>query len=158
MRLYFFRHGEAEDGMDKDDYDRVLTERGAARVKTAAKGLRKLGIKPAKLYSSPRIRARQTADILSDVLGVPVDERPEVDYPQFDVEKVARLIADLPQDSDVFFVGHEPTFSEAVNALTQGLIEMKKGGVARVDITGRDPLRGLLVWLIAPKVFDVLGE
>ncbi len=36
---------------------------------------------------------------------------------------------------------------------------MKKGGLARVDVFAQGPTRGSLVWMIAPRIFDMLvGE
>jgi hypothetical protein len=46
--------------------------------------------------------------------------------------------------------------SDTVGELTGGQVVMKKGGLARVDIHSRAPLRGALVWLIAPRVFEAL--
>jgi phosphohistidine phosphatase len=154
MRLYFFRHGEAEDAA-KDDFSRRLTERGTERVATAAKVLAKLGVTPAHIYSSPRVRAKQTADILSKALGVPVEEREEVNF-NFDMKLLESLLANVMPDDEIILVGHEPTFSNTLRELTGGEIEMKKGGCARVDAEMQPMLHGTLVWLIAPKVFDAL--
>ncbi|MFN8376439.1 MAG: phosphohistidine phosphatase SixA [Anaerolineae bacterium] len=156
MRLYFFRHGEAEDTAS-DDYARKLTERGAARVATAAKVLAKLGVKPKHIYSSPRTRAKQTAELLAKALGVAVEEREEVNY-DFDLKLLEKLLADADAEDEIILVGHEPTFSNTLRDLTGGEVEMKKGGCARVDAGMQPMLHGTLVWLIAPKVFDVLGS
>jgi phosphohistidine phosphatase len=155
MRLYFFRHGEAEDAA-ADDFSRRLTERGAARVKTAAVVLAKLGVKPKHLFSSPRVRAKQTADILAKTLDVSVEEREEVNF-NFDIKQLETLLQGVQADDEIILVGHEPTFSDTLRALTGGEVEMKKGGCARVDVDTQPMLHGRLVWLIAPKVFDTLG-
>jgi hypothetical protein len=42
--------------------------------------------------------------------------------------------------------------------ISGGEIVMKKGGLARVDLFSRAPLRGALVWLFAPKVLDELAN
>ncbi|MBZ0288948.1 MAG: hypothetical protein K8I30_15125, partial [Anaerolineae bacterium] len=61
-------------------------------------------------------------------------------------------------DDEIMFVGHEPDFSTAVSKLIGGgEIVMKKGGMARVDLFSTTPLRGALVWVIPPKVFDDLA-
>jgi hypothetical protein len=45
-----------------------------------------------------------------------------------------------------------------VGELCGGDVVMKKGSFARVDIYApAAPLRGQLIWLIAPKVFDAVG-
>lgn len=159
MRLYFFRHALAvEADPSGEDARRELTKEGIARTKAAAKALAALGLKPTRLYSSPYIRARQTADLLAHALKVEVQERPGVG-PGFSVPIIEGLIADLQEDDEVLFVGHEPDFSTVVSGLIGGgQIVMKKGGLARVDIdtTSLRPLRGTLVWLFAPKLLNHL--
>lgn len=155
MHLYFFRHAEAEPGSATlPDHARQLTKRGIERTRHAASVLKSLGIKSVYLYSSPLVRARQTADILAETLGVEVVERTEVG-PGFNAQAVAVLVRDARQDDEIMFVGHEPDFSATVSALIGGgWVDMKKGGLARIDIDNVQPLRGMLVWLIAPKIFD----
>jgi phosphohistidine phosphatase len=159
MELYFFRHGHAEDaqGPDFDDFARKLTDKGVERTQTAARGLHKLGVKPARIYTSPRLRARQTADILSAALGVTPEAREEVNF-GFNPHLVPALINDLTNDLAVIFVGHEPDLSITVGALVGGgEIEMKKGGVARVDLLARTPLRGVLLWVLTPRILEVVA-
>ena len=159
MKLYFFRHGHAEeaDGPEFDDFTRRLTDKGIERTKAAARALLKLGVKPTTLFSSPRARARQTADILAQVLGVTVDVREEVGF-GFTIDHIGPLIAETETNAEVMFVGHEPDLSATVSKLVSGgEIVMKKGGMARVDLFSRAPLRGALIWVIPPKVFDELA-
>jgi phosphohistidine phosphatase len=159
MKLYFVRHGKAQpaDG-SVDDHDRQLTRDGAARLETQARAMAQLGIRPDHIYSSPRVRAQQTAEIIAQVLKKKVEIREEVNF-DFDVRAVAALINGLPDDAEVMFVGHNPSMEDVVRALTGGGVIMKVGGLARVDITATQPhLLGQLVWLLAPKVFDALAK
>jgi phosphohistidine phosphatase len=157
MKLYFFRHAEAEDHAPSgDDHDRQLTAKGIARTKTAGQVLSALGIHPTHLYASPRVRARHTAEILARALNVNVEIHEDVNF-NFNVAGVEKLIAGLSDDHEIMFVGHEPSMSQVVGEITGGNVLMKKGGMARVDVvTTFSPLRGHLTWLIAPKVFDTL--
>jgi phosphohistidine phosphatase len=156
MRLYFVRHGKAEAGSG-NDHDRQLTPAGAARLETEARVIQKLGIRPQVIYSSPRVRALQTAQIIAQVLDAPVEVRDEVNF-DFNLSAVAALTADLSPEAEVMFVGHNPSMAQVVQGITGANVVLKTGSVARVDIDlpGRD-LRGQLVWLLAPKVFDLLG-
>jgi phosphohistidine phosphatase len=159
MKLYFFRHGHAEeaDGPDFDDFARRLTDKGIERTEAAARALVKLGVKPALMYSSPRVRARQTADILAKGIGMNVAVREEVGF-GFTIEHIPALLADAGADDEIMFVGHEPDLSITVSKLVGGgEVVMKKGGMARVDLFATTPLRGALVWVIPPKVFDDLA-
>jgi phosphohistidine phosphatase len=157
MRLYLLRHGHAEDTSTGSDHDRALTTEGIARLNTAAKVMRRLGIKPAVIFSSPRVRALQTAEIVADALGAEIRIREEVNF-GFDTQAVRKLIHDLNDSDEVMFVGHEPSFSMTVRRLTGADIEMKKGGLARIDLTDRHTPSGVLVWLLAPAVFDALDS
>lgn len=154
MHLYFFRHGIAqtnEDGL-MADHNRQLTLKGIERVRASARLLKTLNVQPDRLFSSPLIRARQTADIIGLTLGVAVQVRTELGW-DFNLNEVEGLVRDLKHEDQVVFVGHEPTFSETVAALIGGgAVEMKKGGIARVDVVDYQPLRGILVWLIAPRI------
>ncbi len=160
MKLYFFRHGHAEDsqGPDFDDFTRQLTQKGIDRTGSAAAALVKLGVKPARLFSSPRLRARQTADILAKKLGITITVRDEVNF-GFSPDQLRTLIAEAGSDNELIFVGHEPDLSILVSALIGGGdIVMKKGGMARVDLLAGEPLRGVLVWMLAPKIFDDIAN
>ena len=154
-KLYFFRHGIAEDGMN--DAKRELTPEGRARTQASTRLLTALNVQPSRLYSSPLVRARQTADLLAVGLGISVEVRDEVG-PGFGVPAIERLISDLKDDEDVMFVGHEPDMSGTVSGLIGGgEVMVKKGGFVRVDLVGLTPLRGVLVWCIAPKVFEAFA-
>lgn len=157
MRICFFRHALAEDNTDGRlmDAERRLTPRGIARTEQAAQFLAALGLQPGVLYSSPLVRARDTAAILGKQFGLAVTETPLL-APGFNVNALERLVQGLAGDAEVMVVGHEPDFSGTIAALTGGgRVEMKKGGLARVDIIATDPLRGTLVWLLPPSVMDL---
>ena len=156
MRLYFVRHGIAEDFADSD-FARELTPRGRRRVAQSAQVMRQLKLRPQRIYSSPRLRSRQTADIIAAALDRPVTLADEVNF-GFDLEDIGSLTRDLGHSAEVMFVGHNPDMSLVVHQLTGVNVSMKKGGLARVDVFDSAAAQGELVWLIAPKVFDALAE
>ena len=156
MRLYLVRHGIAEDYAESD-FARQLTARGRQRVEVSARVMRHLKLKPARIFSSPRLRARQTAEIIGDALGAPVQPAEEVNF-GFDRGDIAGLTRDLAIDDEVMFVGHNPDMSLLAHELSGVDVGMKKGGLARIDLLGKRARHGELVWLIAPKVFDALGS
>ena len=155
MKLYFMRHGIAEYGVGVSDHDRRLTQRGIQRIETAGRVLKMTGINPAHIYSSPRIRAKQTAEIVAQALGMTVELRDEVNF-DFDSQAVEALITGLADEAEVMFVGHEPSMSTTLGEITGGVVIMKKGSLARVDLVRRNPVRGILVWLIAPRIFNAM--
>ena len=159
MKLYLVRHGKAQaaDGT-VEDAQRQLTPDGRKRLETEAQALARMGIDPAHIFSSPRVRARQTAEIIAGALHKTVEIREEVNY-DFDIKAIATLIKELSPDAEVMFVGHEPTMSDVIYALTGANVVMKVGSLARVDIESpQHDLRGQLIWLLAPRVFDGLAD
>jgi len=75
LRLYFIRHGQSEANLLREFSNRGLKHPLTAKGKQQALALaRKLkGISVAKMFSSPLLRAVQTAQILGAELGVPYE-------------------------------------------------------------------------------------
>jgi broad specificity phosphatase PhoE len=74
MKIYLIRHGETTgDTEDRfgGDYDDHLTELGKTQAKKLASEL--IGLNIEKIYFSPRIRARETAEIINKVTNIPVE-------------------------------------------------------------------------------------
>lgn len=77
IKLYLVRHGEAEHNVLRvgsslpEITDRHLTERGKEQVRSVAESLKGKSI--AAIISSPLVRTRETAAIISETIGVPVD-------------------------------------------------------------------------------------
>lgn len=156
MRLYFVRHGIAEE-LATSDFDRALTKRGHRRVADSAKVMKRLGIAPRQIFSSPRLRARQTAEIIAEALDMRITLAESVNF-GFDVADLRRLSHSLNAGDELMFVGHNPDMSLLVSEITGVDAPMKKGGLARIDTVGSSVDEGELVWLIAPKVFDALQD
>lgn len=151
MRLYFLRHGLAEDGGGKPDSARALTPAGISALQQAMPRLRHLEVAPQVIYSSPLTRAHQTAEILRDALGASLEIYPGL-APGFGLAQLRAILRQHP-GGDAMLVGHEPDFSLSISAVMGGgRVLMKKGGLARLDL--RDPQEpyGELVWLLSPSV------
>ena len=159
MELYFLRHAIAADvGPEgSGDAGRPLTEAGISRMKEAARGLRRLGVRPDVLLSSPLVRARQTAEIVRRAFGI---ESRLVDAlaPGCDIARLRDLLGEYRSAERVMLVGHEPDFSMLVGALTGGSrVQIKKGGLARVDLETIEEGAGTLIWLLPPLALRKAG-
>lgn len=136
--IYLLRHGTASDGGGKPDADRELTEKGREQSRAAGAALAVLGCEIEACLSSPKVRARDTAALACEALGLEVELTDELGGGPFDP------LALTAGRGDALLVGHEPDFSDAVTALTGAQIKLKKGGLAIVE--GR-----LLQALLRPK-------
>ena len=125
--IWLLRHGDAEAGEGKPDADRELTEKGERQSVAAGRALRQLGVELDVCLTSPRVRAKRTAELACEQLGCPVEEDDRLRGGDFDPLEVAA------GRGEVMLVGHEPDFSGAVALATGSRVKMKKGGIAAID-------------------------
>lgn len=167
MDCLFFRHGiavEREDWEGKDA-DRPLTERGKRRVREAAAGLRRLAVRPAVIYVSPARRALHTAEILLRGLSAKpslLQLRDEL-LPTALPLDVVRMLHDIPPESTVICVGHEPQLGLAASVLLCGRatesFPLKKAGACLIELPIlAKPGRGILRWWLTPSQLGAIGK
>jgi phosphohistidine phosphatase len=143
QQLWFLRHGEAAPHGSAPDADRPLTERGEGQSESAGRALAALGVTFQLAFTSPKVRAVETAELACDHLGV----EPIVHEPLrqgFDADEALTLLHAAGEDRRILLVGHEPDFSQVVHDLTGARIDLKKGGVAGVRVEGASELIALL--------------
>ena len=114
-KIYLVRHGKAETPIpEKPDFERIMTERGESDMQLMSKTMKKLGITPSVIISSPALRAYQTARIASKELGYPIKKirtRTSL-YDQFD-SAYNDILTTLDDSFDsVMMVGHNPSITE----------------------------------------------
>lgn len=74
MQIYLIRHGESTSDIDNlfgGDYEDHLTGKGRSQAKELAQKIRDKKIEI--IYSSPRWRAKETAEILTQTLNCPIE-------------------------------------------------------------------------------------
>ena len=154
QQLWLLRHGDAEPHGARHDADRRLTAKGEKQARTAGEALARLGLEFAAVYTSPRVRARDTARLAAKALKAD----PMVHQPLsagFDASKARALLAAQGDDARVLVVGHEPDFSQTVFDFTGGRVDLKKGGVAAVRVDGT---RGELIDLLRPRELEEIAD
>jgi phosphohistidine phosphatase len=161
MDLYIIRHawaGQSGDPKWPDDSKRPLTKQGKERFETMADILIERGMEPTIMATSPMVRCRQTAEILSANLTgrVEVVERSEL-LPEGDFESLWRWTTEqAATHKQIAWVGHSPQVNEYVAALiglSQGSICFAKGAAALIRFAGDlSPSAGELRWLVTAKM------
>jgi phosphohistidine phosphatase len=127
MVIWLLRHGDAEAGDGKPDSERDLTEKGERQSIAAGKALETLGVELDVCLTSPKVRARRTAELACQALGTPIEEDDRLAGGDFDPLDLAA------GRGEVMLVGHEPDFSSAVARVTGSRVKFKKGGIAAID-------------------------
>ncbi len=162
--IYLVRHAIAAERGDEwpDDAKRPLTTRGIARFKEGVDGLAWLKVEIDEIFSSPLVRAKQTAALLAAGLNgkLPLKLLESLS-PGHAPASVLHELAKVAKRQRVALVGHEPGLGELAAHLigSQRAIPFKKGGACRIDIqsyTSRRP--GELQWFLTPKMMRELGE
>jgi phosphohistidine phosphatase len=164
MELVLFRHGIAapRESHNGPDATRELTEHGRLRTRAAARGLAVMEVEPQLVVSSPLVRARQTAEILAEVLQVRrpieiVDELTPGTLPGVVLHKLDDL-----QVGCMVCVGHGPDIDLILRALIDGgvaaISELKKAAAVSIECQRPSDKHGLINWLLPPKALRQLGK
>src|SRR5688572_13050207 len=162
--IYLVRHAIAADrGEDwPDDDKRPLTTRRVARFKESVEGMRKLGVEIDEIFTSPLIRAKQTAELMAAGLpGKPTVRTLDALAPGHTPGSVMAQLARAAKRRRIALVGHEPDLGElAAHLIGAGrALPFKKGGACRIDVeslTSRRP--GALSWFVQPKLLRSLKK
>ena len=152
--LVLLRHGIAEDRTaDKQDAERELTDDGHRRMKEIARGLARLLPKAETIVSSPLRRCLQTSEWVARAYdhALPVETSPAL-APDSDSERFRELLATVTARR-VILVGHEPTLTEFMLALTGmhagDALELSKGGCYGIRTGAGGTAR--LEWMLPPR-------
>jgi phosphohistidine phosphatase SixA len=157
--LVLFRHGIAEpqEAASKPDAERSLTKEGTERMKEIGRGLAALFPKADAIFTSPLVRAVQTALWISKGYGERITvQTTNALVPGASPAELREFLAGT-RERRIILVGHEPNLSTNCVDLTglSGRLELKKGGCygIRIDDEGNASLE----WMLPPKVLRRIG-
>jgi phosphohistidine phosphatase len=162
MKLYFLRHASAAD-YAASDAERPLTKEGEQEASLAGTALHALGVKPVCVFTSPLLRAQQTARIAAQAISF--SGNVEVMEELLNGATTKDLLWALKAhsaNSDVLLVGHMPSLAEHIAELigagaTAGL-GLGKGAVACVKLQELSVGSGALRWLMEQKQLQAVAK
>lgn len=165
MKLILFRHGLAMERDEAfknkiDDSMRPLVEKGKERSKKMAKFLKEECEDFQVLVTSPLLRAKQTADIIREIIPFSQYLESTELVPEAPPHAFAKWVqAKIMRATSVVAVGHDPQLSVLASWLLAGenesFIDLKKSGVICLEVESFDQLapRGAeLKWILTPKM------
>lgn len=166
MRLYLVRHAETFEPSAKrwpDDRLRPLTPEGMRAFRKVASGIARVAGPVDCVLTSPLLRARQTAEILTQAAGWPqaleagelaLDEAAERALAAVREREVERLAV----------VGHEPSLKDLLSLSLAGPTahidcKLEKGAAACLKFSSAVRAGAAkLEWLIRPETLRDLGK
>jgi phosphohistidine phosphatase len=158
MKLYLMRHADALEG--GDDAARPLSSIGKTQTREVARLLNRAAIEFDAAYSSPLVRARQTAEIVLETCGSGALENAEVLLNETSHAHFSEWLKGLPAAKHVLLVGHAPSLAERVRRFI-GLsnpeaLKLAKGAIACVET--EDRRTAALKFLVTPRLLGARAD
>jgi phosphohistidine phosphatase len=156
-QLWLLRHADAEPHGTREDSQRRLTERGEQQARVAGIALARIGESFQAVLFSPKVRARQTAEIAAE--GWAESERAKLAEHAplaggFDGAQALAAMAGVVTDGRLLLVGHEPDLSRVIGDLSGARADVKKGGLAAIRLEGAG---GELLVLLRPRELALIA-
>lgn len=156
MKLFLVQHAKA--ASKEIDPDRPLTEEGLRDIQGICEFIKSLNLSVDYLWHSGKTRARQTAEILAEVITVANGIAAHDGLaPNDDVRVIKDQI--VSAQNDIMIVGHMPFVAKLASLLLIGsestqTIAFMQGGVVCLNCT--DECKWQLEWMIIPVFFQAL--
>lgn len=166
-RLYLVRHAKSSwNHPDLDDIDRPLNKRGKRDAPFMGQRLKKHGICPDLIISSPAKRALKTAKIIAEEIGYP-KKRISVHKSLYlqgtkAILKVIQHIDDAHESAMLF--GHNPDFTELAEQLSDYQVDnIPTCGIFCIDFNvdswqGVDEAKAVFAFFDYPKKHQRHGD
>ena len=110
-RLILVRHAKPESGPQYTDDTRPLSVEGREVQRQVAQHLKAEKVHPNLILTSPLPRAKETAEILGEILGAPVEVEPALGL-SFDADTILDRVPDPESSQSLMIVGHEPSMGK----------------------------------------------
>ena len=124
--VFLIRHAEAVSAsLELRDPQRHLTARGRTQARALGDRLRWHDCEPTHIWTSPLVRAVQTAELVANMVNAKcVIETQVALAPEADAAALIGALALLPEASIVMLFGHQPTITEIARGLVRKDVAM----------------------------------
>jgi phosphohistidine phosphatase len=159
--LLLMRHAKSDWDADYGpDHDRPLNERGLRSARLMGRVLADEGLVPDLIISSTAVRARRTAELAIEAGDWEAELVLDRSLYDEGPRGVLEAGASAPDVSSVMLVGHQPTWSMLVSALTGERADMKTAAVAVIELdldswAELPGASGTLTKVLGPRSYDL---
>ena len=154
MKLFLVQHAKA--ASKQVDPERPLTKDGHRDIEKVAAFIKPLNIIIDGLWHSGKMRARQTAEILAEVVNIRNEMLVHNGLsPNDDVQTIKEKIVSVRQD--IMIVGHLPFLAKLASLLltgseSAGMVAFRQGGI--VCLNYEDEHQWQIEWMITPDLLS----
>ena len=149
---------------EEQDPQRHLSPEGKAQIKRTASAMKEMGASFDLMISSPKARAKESAEIIAGTLSYPLKEIEVTDTlaPNSSPEDFINFLTEFKNRERVFIAGHLPSLHNiALHLLCESCsinIKFEMGGVMRVDAERLPTHQGILRYYLLPEQLNLITE
>jgi phosphohistidine phosphatase len=162
MEIYLMQHGPA---LPKDqDPEEGLGPEGKERIHASGQALKKMGISFDAVLSSPKKRSKDTAAIVAEAVGFPLDKIIETKNVKAMAppEDTVQALSELSGATRVLIAGHLPSVAEVASfLLTEGSkasVQFEMGGCCCIEVEELPTHSGRLRWYLTPTQLQLIAS
>lgn len=160
MEIYLMQHGP---NLSKDeDPEESLSPEGEEQLSKAARAIKKMGLTFDVIIASPKKRSKQTAAIVAEAVGFPLNKIVETDQVKAmtPAEDTIRYLKQFEEKSSLLIAGHLPSLAEVASALltsgSRAAVQFERGGIGRIDVDDLPTHQGRLRWYLIPEQLELM--
>lgn len=142
MKLYLMQHALACSA--EEDQERPLNAIGINQAKTAARGIKRLGLTFDLIVASPKRRSQQTAALIAEGIRYPYSDilKTESALPDRPPLELLNLLRGETSASSILVVGHMPQLAKVASHLLQGAeLQIENAGLSCLELSDKLPAR-----------------
>lgn len=162
MEIYLVRHGAAY--TKEENPERHLNNDGVNQCHLTGRALKRLDIAFDLIVSSPKLRARQTADIIAEEVGYSRKEIKisETLVPTAPPKETISYLEDFAGLKRVMLAGHLPLLghlaSELLSNTSHISLYFEPGAVCQINIEQPHSYTGDLRWFLTPEHLRIMAQ
>lgn len=134
-QLLLMRHAKSDHQLGRPDFERPLNKRGNAAAEFMGEFLKNKDLVPDKIFSSPAVRAKTTAQLFAENAGY---KDKITKYESFYFGYRTELLETLKSCSDsvnrLMIVGHNPTWSDLSGFFSRKYVEMPTACIVILEL------------------------
>lgn len=162
MEIYLMQHGP---NLSKDeDPEEPLSREGEAQITAAAGAAKKMGLQFDVVIASTKKRSKQTAEMVTSVLGFPLDKIIETEKVKAMTppEETIDFLRQFESSKSIFIAGHLPSLAKLASYFLTGdesvSIHFLRGGLGRIDLEAFPNKGAELRWYLTPDQLNLIAK